>query len=152
MGPVRALAVGYAAVPATYTSARQAGLDRLQAARVVGAAVGAWLLAFRRHPREPHRQNAVRHFAWQAWLSAHYGRTVSATIGDRHERLSSHPRDHQVDVRNNDVGQQFGAHLAAEIRPMPMLEALGVLAGYADELWRHGRLWSAADGHVSHSP
>jgi hypothetical protein len=152
MGPVKALRVGYAVVPVTYASARQAGLDRTQALRVVTVSVSAAALALQRHPGHRHQQNAVRHFVWQAWLSAHFGRTVACAIGDRHERKSSRPLSHQVDVRNNDVGQHFGAFLAEEIRPMPLPEALDVLAGHGDDLWQRGRLWTAAEGHVGHSP
>ena len=128
------------AVPGVYAGARAAGLGRRDAARVLQASAYTLLIARKRHPRRWRVENAVRHFAWQAWLAATYGRDVAEAVGQAHERLSVDAADTAVDQQNNRVGQDHGLAHAKEIRSRAMRPALSALADEAGRLWRKGQL------------
>jgi hypothetical protein len=128
------------AVPGVYRAARDAGLSRREAVRALEASAYALVLARRRYPNRWRAENAVRHFVWQAWLTATYGRDVAETVGRAHERLSSSAADSAVDGENNLIGQEYGAVHAAEIRRDAMRPALSALADEAGRLWDAGGL------------
>ena len=127
------------AVPGVYGAARDAGLGRREAVRVLEASAYALVLARRRYPKRWRAENAVRHFVWQAWLTATYGRDVAEAVGRAHERLSSSAVDSAVDGENNLIGQEYGAAHAAEIRTDAMRPAQSALADEAGRLWDAGR-------------
>ncbi len=127
------------AVPGVYGAARDAGLGRREAVRVLEASAYALVLARRRYPKHWRAENAVRHFVWQAWLTATYGRDVAEAVGRAHERLSSSAVDSAVDGENNLIGQEYGAAHAAEIRADAMRPAQSALADEAGRLWDAGR-------------
>ena len=79
-------------VPGVYGAARDAGLGRRDAVRVLEASAYALVLARKRYPRRWRAENAVRHFVWQAWLAATYGRRRRGGGGPRAERLAQRPR------------------------------------------------------------
>jgi hypothetical protein len=110
---------------------------------VVQAPAYALLIARKRHPGRWRTENAVRHFVWQAWLAATYGRDVAEAVGGAHERLSADARDNEVDRDNNRIGQEYGLARAPAIRASAMRPALSVLADEAGRLWDAGRLRSA---------
>ena len=130
------------AVPGVYGAARDAGLGRRDAVRVLEASAYALVLARKRYPRRWRAENAVRHFVWQAWLTATYGRDVAEAVGRAHERLSSNARDSAVDGENNLIGQEYGAAHAAEIRADAMRPAQSALTDEAGRLWDAGDLTS----------
>jgi len=128
------------AVPGVYGAARDAGLGRREAVRVLEASAYALALARRRYPKRWRAENAVRHFVWQAWLAATYGRDVAEAVGRAHERLSSSVRDSSVDSENNLVGQEYGVAHAAEITSDAMRPAQSALADEAGRRWDAGLL------------
>ena len=140
MKPTRLARWVVRSVPGVYGAARRAGLGRREALRVVEASAYVLLLARRRYPRRWRAENAVRHFVWQAWLTASYGRDVAETVGRTHERVASDAADSDVDRENNRIGQEYGAAHAAEIRADAMRPALSALAGEAGRLWDAGQL------------
>src|SRR4051794_13088711 len=103
-------------VPSLYRTARAAGLGRRDALRVLEVSGRVLVLARRRYPRRWRAENAVRHFTWQAWLTATYGRGVAAAIGAAHERMATDRVDSSVDRENNLLGQQYGEEHAQRIR------------------------------------
>ena len=140
MKPTRLARWVVRSIPGVYGAARDAGLGRPDAVRVLEASAYALVLARRRSPRRRPAENAVRHFVWQAWLSATYGREVAEAVGRAHERLSSDAGDSAVDRENNRIGQEYGAAHAAEIRADAMRPALSALADQAGRLWNEGQL------------
>jgi hypothetical protein len=128
------------AVPGVYGAARDAGLGRRDAVRVLEASAYALVLARRRYPRRWRAENAVRHFVWQSWLTATYGRDVAEAVGRAHERLSTSATDSAVDGDNNLIGQEYGEAHAAEIRADAMRPAQSALADEAGRLWTAGEL------------
>jgi len=127
-------------VPGVYRAARSAGLGRRESLRVLEASAYVLALAKKRYPRRWRAENAVRHFVWQAWLTATYGRDVAAAIGRAHERTSRDGVDTSVDRGNNFLGQAYGEAHAQEIRSSAMRPAQSALADEAGRLWNAGQL------------
>jgi len=127
-------------IPGVYGAARTAGLGRRDAVRVLEASAYALALARKRYPRRWRAENAVRHFVWQAWLTATYGRPVAEEVGRAHERMSRDGVDSSVDRGNNVLGQAYGEAHAEEIRSAAMRPALSALADEAGRLWDLGQL------------
>ncbi len=133
-------------VPGIYRAAREAGLGRRNAVRVLEASAYALALARKRYPRRWRAENAVRHFVWQAWLTATYGRNVAAAIGRAHERMSRDGIDSSVDRGNNILGQAYGDAHAEQVRSAAMRPALSELADEAGRMWDAGQLLTASTG------
>jgi hypothetical protein len=131
------------AVPGIYGAARSAGLGHRDAARVLQASAYALLIARKRHPRQWRAENAVRHFAWQAWLAGMFGADVAGAVGRAHERLSGNVRDSEIDQENNRLGREHGLAHAQSIRAQAMRPALSALADEAGRLWEAGLLGRA---------
>jgi hypothetical protein len=127
-------------VPGIYWAARQAGLGRRDAVRVLEASAYAVALARRHYPQRWRAENAVRHFVWQAWLTATYGREVAEAVGRAHERMSRDAVDSSVDRGNNVIGQAYGEAHADAIRSEATRPALSALADEAGRLWDAGQL------------
>jgi hypothetical protein len=123
-----------------YTAARDAGLGRREAVRVLEASAYALVLARQRYPKRWRAENAVRHFMWQAWIAGTYGAEVAEAVGREHERLSTSASDSAVDRENNLIGQEYGVAHAAGIRADAMRPALSALADEAGRLWDAGEL------------
>jgi hypothetical protein len=127
-------------VPRLYRAARQSGASSREAAAVVAISAAARITAARWAPGRPARQNAVRHFAWQAVLTARHGRTVAAAVADAQERGSVRLRDTAVDLRNNAAGQAWGHAHEAELTSGTWRSALDRACATAVDLWDAGEL------------
>ena len=132
-----------------YRAARSAGLGRREATRVLEASAYSLLLARKRYPKRWRVENAVRHFVWQAWLTATYGQQVAEVVGRAHERLSNDAADSAVDAENNRIGRAYGAAHAEEIRARAPRPALSALADEAGRLWSSGQLRAPTDTMAS---
>jgi hypothetical protein len=85
------------------------------------------------------RQNAVRHFVWQALLSGRHGSTVARAVADAQERGSVQPLDSATDQRNNAAGQAYGAG-HHELASLPIAAALRELLAVGLAKWAAGEL------------
>lgn len=131
-----------AGVPRVFGTARRAVGSRA-ALRIVAGSACALLAARARSGGQRGMQNAVRHFAWSAWLASAYGPDVASAVTERHERGSARPLDTEVDRRNNAAGREYaGEHPATG--PVPV--AVWRLAGIGAARWRQGRLWRVGRG------
>lgn len=98
-------------------------------------------------------QNAVRHFIWQALITAFVGRGAARAIGDAHERgggdLGS--RASNIDLYNNRVARNYGAShrktllaIARRNRQMSVHARMRQVASYLRAIgsvqWRRGIL------------
>lgn len=126
--------------PRVYGSARRAGASRRQAVEVVLASVAALTEAARRDNGERGRQNAMRHFVWQAYLAARVGQTIARHVADDYERGSPDAADSAVDERNNAVAWQYAAAHADRIRDLGRRAAIAHLADVAAQAWTEGEL------------
>ena len=116
--------------PSLYRAARAVGAGRTEALSVVADSAIVWWGAARHSPTRWRQQNAVRHFTWQAWLTARHGLAVSRAVAAAQERGREGVADSEVDVRNNAAGQAYGLahaeHLTAQGRRTALSELLAV--------------------------
>ena len=113
---------------------------------MVAISAGATSVATRRGRGAPGRQNAVRHFVWQALLTARHGVDLARAIADAQEVGTPDRRDSEVDRHNNEVGQQYGAGHAVDLAGLSIREACDRLAGVALQKWASGELlWVRRD-------
>ncbi len=57
----------------------------------------------------------MRHFVWQAWIAATYGREVAEAVGRAHEKIATDAADSAIDRENNRIGQEHGVAHAERI-------------------------------------
>jgi len=126
--------------PRLYRAARQAGAGRTAALDVLAASGAALLLAARQGAGRPGRQNAVRHFTWQAVITGRHGINVARAVADAQERGSTRPRDTAVDQRNNAAGQAWGHAHEHELAHASLRAAMETAAAAAMAKWTAGEL------------
>jgi hypothetical protein len=115
-GFLRSAVHASAGVPRLYRAALRAGVGPLGAVEVVTISAGAAAAASRHGAGVPGRQNALRHFTWQALLSARFGVEVARSIAHAQESGTANEADSRVDRHNNAVGQEYGAAHASDLR------------------------------------
>ena len=149
--------------PSLYRAARDAGADRATALRVLGDSALVLVRAARHSPRSWREQNAVRHFTWQAWLTARHGLRLARAVATAQERGREALADSRVDRSNNASGQEYGETHADELVALGRRSAVSRLLAEATRRFRSGELASeprpprrrhrrrrsAADGPVS---
>ncbi|WP_162799348.1 hypothetical protein, partial [Nocardioides sp. 616] len=86
---MRALRLTTTALPRLWRAARAAGAGHAAALDVVLASALAFSSASRAHPGAWRRHNAVRHFMWQAYLSARHGEALARAVADAQEAGSA---------------------------------------------------------------
>ncbi|MFG2823335.1 RHS repeat-associated core domain-containing protein [Kitasatospora sp. NPDC048365] len=52
------------------------------------------------------KENAMRHFMWQAGLTLYFGAAAAKRLGDAHE-VGQHGKDHDIDVYNNAYARRY---------------------------------------------
>ncbi len=127
-------------VPRLYAAARGSGASHRDALGMVAASTAALVIAARRHPSEWREQNAVRHFSWQAFLTARYGREAASALALAHEQRSSDAADSAVDRANNTAGQEYAAAHSADLQHGAVWATVTSLAEVAEGEWAAGRL------------
>jgi hypothetical protein len=127
-------------VPRLFRAARAAGANTAEASSMLAASGAALAIAMRRSGRVPGRQNAVRHFIWQAYLVGKYGEDVASAVGEAQESRSTDARDSAVDQENNAVALEYARDHAEELRAGPMHSTLERLADVALAKWDAGEL------------
>ena len=137
---IRAAIHAASGVPRLFSAALSAGASPIEASQVVAISAGATSVATRRARGVPGRQNAVRHFVWQALLTARHGVDLARAIAEAQEIGTPDRRDSEVDRHNNAAGQAYGAAHAVDLAGLSMREACDRLAGVALEKWASGEL------------
>jgi hypothetical protein len=127
-------------VPRLWSAALEAGTGRRGAVEVLQISQGARRAAAIHGTGVPGRTNAVRHFLWQALLTARCGRDTARSLAAAQESGTTRPKDSEVDQHNNVVGQEYGAAHAAELRAAAIPAALERLVPVALEKWDAGEL------------
>lgn len=95
-------------VPRLFSAALAAGIGPAGAVQVLRISEVALRTSTSRGRGVPGRANALRHFVWQALLTARFDRSVAASIARAQEEGSPSRRDSRVDEHNNAVGQDYG--------------------------------------------
>ncbi|SEB28602.1 hypothetical protein SAMN04489844_0049 [Nocardioides exalbidus] len=127
-------------VPRLWTAATRAGLSASQAAEVLVVSQAALKTAAVQGKGVPGRTNAMRHFMWQAVLTARFGREAAAAIAAAQETGSPNRKDSTVDAHNNAVGQAHGEAHAAELASGSASAAVASLVPVALEKWEADEL------------
>jgi hypothetical protein len=133
-----------AGAPRLYRAARDAGAGRGDAVTILLLSAVVLFVVAPRAAGVPGRQNAVRHFVWQALLTARHGEQVARALADTQERGSTDPADSAADRHNNDVAQAYGAANARALRDCSTTAALRALLQAGLRLWDGGELATTA--------
>ncbi len=86
------------------------------------------------------RTNALRHFMWQALLTARFGLDAARTIAAAQEAGTPAHQDSAIDAHNNVVGQEYGAAHVKELTSGSTSQALARLVPVAMEKWESDEL------------
>lgn len=140
MTPLRTALHASRGVPRLYRAALTAGAGPIGAAKVIAISAGAASVAAQRGLGVQGRQNALRHFTWQALLTARLGMEVAQSIADAQEVGTPNPDDSRVDRHNNVVGREYGASHTAELAAGSIKDALQHLADVGLAKWETGEL------------
>ena len=127
-------------VPRLYTAALKAGLGPSGAFEVLQVSQAALQAAAAHGRGVPGRSNAMRHFMWQAVLTARFGVDVAQAIAVAQEAGTPSRRDSSVDQRNNAVGQAYGAEHVDDLTAGSASAAMTVLVPVALEKWESDEL------------
>lgn len=127
-------------VPRLWAAASAAGLDPRDAVTVLRVSEASLRTATTHGRGVPGRTNALRHFSWQALLAAKFGAAAASSIADAQESGSPAARDSQVDQHNNEVGRAWGEAHGAEVRDLPIADAMARLIPVGLEKWDAGEL------------
>ena len=128
------------AVPRLYAAAIRAGLGPSGALEVLRISSAALRAAAAQGRGVPGRTNALRHFMWQAVLTARFGVDAAGTIAAAQELGTPSRKDSSVDVNNNAVGQAYGAAHAAELQAGSPSDVMNRLVPVALEKWESDEL------------
>ena len=127
-------------VPRLYAAALKAGLGASGGVEVLRISQAALQSAAAHGRGVPGRSNAVRHFMWQAALTARFGAEAARTIAVEQESGSPNRRDSQVDEHNNTVGRAYGAEHADDLAAGSASDVMTALVPVALEKWESGEL------------
>lgn len=127
-------------VPRLYVAALKAGLGPSGGLEVLRISQAALQAAAAHGRGVPGRTNAMRHFMWQAVLTARFGADVARSIAAAQEAGSPTRSDSGVDAQNNAVGQAYGAEHAADLTAVPVAAAMSSLVPVALEKWESDEL------------
>lgn len=128
------------AVPRLYAAAIRAGVGPSGAIEVLRISEAALRTAAAQGRGVPGRTNALRHFMWQAVLTARFGVDAARTIATAQETGTPSRRDSGVDQHNNVVGQEYGVAHATELQVGSPSEVLTMLVPVALEKWEADEL------------
>ena len=127
-------------VPRLYAAALKAGLGPSGAFEVLQVSQAALQAAAAHGRGVPGRTNAMRHFMWQAVLTARFGVDVAQAIAAAQEAGTPSRHDSSVDQRNNAVGQAYGAEHVDDLTAGSASAAMTVLVPVALEKWESDEL------------
>ena len=125
--------------PRLYSAALKAGVGPAGAVQVLRISAGALRTSTARGSGVHGRTNALRHFMWQALLTARFDRSAAASIAQSQERGTPNARDSRVDEHNNVVGQAYG-EANPELAAISIDDALDRLAAVGLEKWESDEL------------
>lgn len=144
-GRLRAALHAAGGAPRLFRAARSAGAGRWESARILGASALVLLVVAPRAAGVPGRQNAVRHFVWQALISARHGEEVARAVAEAQEHGSTRPSDTATDHRNNAAGRAHGLAHAGQLRAGSTSAALRTLLEAGLATWEAGELAGLSD-------
>ncbi|RYC12969.1 DUF6973 domain-containing protein [Nocardioides zhouii] len=127
-------------VPRLSAAATRAGLGPAGTVEVLRISQTALQAAATHGSGVPGRSNALRHFMWQAVLTARFGVEAAQSIAVAQEAGSPTRKDSGVDQHNNAAGQAYGAAHVGELTAGSPADAMAVLVPVALEMWESDEL------------
>jgi len=126
--------------PRLSMAALRAGVGPAGAAEVLLISQAALAAAARHGHSVPGRTNALRHFIWQALLTARHGAEAARRIAVAQEAGSPAHRDSAVDEHNNAAGRAWGEAHADALGRLSIRAAVEALVPVGLEKWDAGEL------------
>lgn len=126
--------------PRLFRAARSAGAGPVESIRLLATSALVLLVVAPRAAGVPGRQNAVRHFVWQAALNARHGEQVAHAVAEAQEHGSVRGRDSAIDRSNNEAGRAYGLAHADQLSATSASAALGTLLHVGLTKWDAGEL------------
>jgi predicted lipid-binding transport protein (Tim44 family) len=127
-------------VPRLYAAATRAGLGPSGAFEVLRISQAALQAAATHGRGVTGRTNAMRHFMWQATLTARFGLDAARAIAAAQEAGTPSRRDSRADEHNNAAGQAYGSEHAEDLAELTPSEAMTSLVPVALAMWESGEL------------
>ncbi|MBL0747247.1 DUF6973 domain-containing protein [Nocardioides baculatus] len=127
-------------VPRLFGAAIDTGLGPAGGLEVLRISQAALQAAAAHGRGVPGRTNAMRHFMWQAVLTARFGADAARDIADAQEAGTPSRRDSSVDQHNNAAGRAYGAEHADDLTAGSASAAMSVLVPVALEKWESDEL------------
>lgn len=143
---VRAALHAAGGAPQLFRAARSAGAGRVESIRLLATSALVLFVVAPRAAGVPGRQNAVRHFVWQAVLSARHTEHVAHAVAEAQEHGSVREKDSAVDRHNNEAGRAYGVAHADQLSATSEPAALGSLLHVGLTKWEAGELAGLSDG------
>lgn len=122
-------------VPRLSAASLKAGLGPASTVEVLRISESALRTAASQGRGVPGRTNALRHFMWQAVLTARFGLDAARTLAAAQEAGTPNSKDSAVDEHNNAAGQEYGAEHADELKVGSPSEVMTVLVPVALAKW-----------------
>ena len=129
-----------AGVPRLYSAALRAGVGPSGAVEVLRISQSAMATAAQHGRGVPGRTNALRHFLWQAVLTARFGVEVARSIAAAQEVGTPNVKDSRVDAQNNLAGQDYGVAHASDLKAGSPSDAVRSLVPEALAKWESDEL------------
>lgn len=136
----RHLSGAVAKLPRILGAARGAGASTTEAAHTLALSALVLLEASRRSRGRRKRENAVRHFAWQALLASRHGTAVAERVAAANESVSTDVRDSAIDEVNNAAGRAWGETHQEELAGVSLPRAVRRAFDEAIRQWEAGEL------------
>ena len=127
-------------VPRLSAAALKSGLGPAGTVEVLRISEAALRTAAGEGRGVPGRTNALRHFMWQAVLTARFGLDVASTLAAAQEAGTPNSKDSTVDEHNNVAGQTYGAAHADELKVGSPSEVTTMLMPVALAKWEADEL------------
>ena len=127
-------------VPRLYAAATRAGLGPSGAFEVLRISQAALQAAATHGRGVPGRTNAMRHFMWQATLTARFGVDAARVLAAAQEAGTPNRRDSRADEHNNTAGQAYGSEHTEDLAGLTPSEAMTSLVPVALAMWESGEL------------
>ena len=127
-------------VPRLSAAALRAGLGPASTVEVLRISEAALRTAAAEGRGVPGRTNALRHFMWQAVLTARFGLGAARTLAAAQEAGTPSRKDSAVDEHNNAAGQTYGAEHADELKMGSPSEVMALLVPVALAKWEADEL------------
>lgn len=126
--------------PRLFRAARSAGAGSVESIRLLATSAVVLFGVAPRAAGIPGRQNAVRHFVWQAVVTARHGEQVAHAVAEAQEHGSVREVDSAIDRRNNEAGRAWGLAHADQLSAVSVPAALRELLRVGLSRWDGGEL------------